>query len=102
MKNLKVHEKLSKAQRLMQGRRFRVLKEIDEEIENEVKFVLFFFFNVNYFAIEFSSVLKIKKIVLHLCVIMHHGLLRLLGIVVWKMKVYKILLEKNVICLFYK
>ncbi|CAF0773195.1 unnamed protein product [Didymodactylos carnosus] len=35
MKNLKVHEKLSKAQRLMQGRRFRVLKEIDDEIEKE-------------------------------------------------------------------
>ncbi|CAF4601150.1 unnamed protein product, partial [Rotaria magnacalcarata] len=26
---------LSKAQRLMKGRRFRVLKEIDEEVENE-------------------------------------------------------------------
>ncbi|CAF1528813.1 unnamed protein product [Rotaria sp. Silwood1] len=35
MQNLKVHEKLSKAQRLMKGRRFRVLKEIDEEIEHE-------------------------------------------------------------------
>ena len=36
MQNLKVHEKLSKAQRLMQGRRFRVLKEIDDDIEREV------------------------------------------------------------------
>ena len=36
MQNLRVHEKLSKAQQLMQGRRFRVLKEIDEEIEHEV------------------------------------------------------------------
>ncbi|CAF5146731.1 unnamed protein product, partial [Rotaria magnacalcarata] len=35
MQNLKVHDKLSKAQRLMKGRRFRVLKEIDEEVENE-------------------------------------------------------------------
>jgi hypothetical protein len=37
MQSLKVHDKLSKAQRLMKGRRFRVLKEIDEEIEHEVK-----------------------------------------------------------------
>ena len=37
MQNLKVHEKLSKAQRLMQGRRFRVLKEIDDDIEREVR-----------------------------------------------------------------
>jgi hypothetical protein len=36
MQSLKVHDKLSKAQRLMKGRRFRVLKEIDEEIEQEV------------------------------------------------------------------
>lgn len=36
MQTLKVHDKLSKAQRLMKGRRFRVLKEIDEEIEQEV------------------------------------------------------------------
>jgi hypothetical protein len=36
MKNLKVHEKLSKPQRLMQGRRYRVLKEIDDESEQEV------------------------------------------------------------------
>jgi hypothetical protein len=36
MQSLKVHDKLSKAQRLMKGRRFRVLKEIDEEIEHEV------------------------------------------------------------------
>lgn len=35
MQTLKVHEKLSKAQHLMKGRRFRVLKEIDEEIEQE-------------------------------------------------------------------
>jgi len=35
MQSLKVHEKLSKAQHLMKGRRFRVLKEIDEEIEQE-------------------------------------------------------------------
>ncbi|CAF2626205.1 unnamed protein product [Rotaria sp. Silwood2] len=35
MQSLKVHEKLSKSQRLMKGRRFRVLKEIDEEIEQE-------------------------------------------------------------------
>ncbi|CAF1195639.1 unnamed protein product [Rotaria sordida] len=35
MQTLKVHEKLSKAQRLMKGRRFRVLKEIDDEIEQE-------------------------------------------------------------------
>ncbi len=38
MQNLKVHEKLSKAQRLMKGRRFRVLNEINEEIEHEVKY----------------------------------------------------------------
>ena len=37
MQNLKVHDKLSKAQRLMKGRRFRVLKEIDDEVEQEVK-----------------------------------------------------------------
>ena len=37
MLNLKVHEKLSKSQRLMQGRRYRVLKEIDQEIEQEVR-----------------------------------------------------------------
>lgn len=37
MKNLRVHEKLSKSQKLMQGRRFRVLKEIDEEINHEVR-----------------------------------------------------------------
>ena len=36
MQSLKVHDKLSKAQRLMKGRRFRVLKEIDEEIDHEV------------------------------------------------------------------
>lgn len=37
MQNLKVHDKLSKSQRLMKGRRFHVLKEIDEEIEHEVR-----------------------------------------------------------------
>jgi hypothetical protein len=42
MQNLKVHDKLSKAQRLMKGRRFRVLKEIDEEIEQEVNLLLYF------------------------------------------------------------
>lgn len=42
MKTLKVDEKLSKAQRLMKGRRFRVLKEIDEEIDQEVKLRYFF------------------------------------------------------------
>jgi hypothetical protein len=36
MQHQKVHEKLSKTQRLMKGRRFRVLKEIDQEIEEEV------------------------------------------------------------------
>jgi hypothetical protein len=41
MQSLKVHDKLSKAQRLMKGRRFRVLKEIDEEIEQEVSNSLF-------------------------------------------------------------
>ncbi|CAF1302464.1 unnamed protein product [Adineta ricciae] len=35
MQHLKVHEKLSKSQQLMKGRRFRVLKEIDKEIEEE-------------------------------------------------------------------
>ncbi|CAF1298884.1 unnamed protein product [Adineta steineri] len=35
MQNLKVHDKLSKAQRLMKGRRFRILKDIDNEIEEE-------------------------------------------------------------------
>jgi hypothetical protein len=42
MQNLKVHDKLSKAQRLMKGRRFRVLKEIDEEIEQEVNLLFYF------------------------------------------------------------
>lgn len=42
MQSLKVHEKLSKAQRLMKGRRFRVLKEIDEEIDHEVNCFIFF------------------------------------------------------------
>jgi hypothetical protein len=41
MQSVKVYDKLSKAQRLMKGRRFRVLKEIDEEIEQEVKYVIF-------------------------------------------------------------
>ena len=36
MQNLKVHDKLSKAQRLMKGRRFHILKEIDDEVEHEV------------------------------------------------------------------
>jgi len=51
MQSLKVHEKLSKAQRLMKGRRFRVLKEIDEEVEHEVKD--FIFFKINQFFIIF-------------------------------------------------
>jgi hypothetical protein len=72
MKSLKVHEKLSKAQRLMKGRRFHVLKEIDEEIEHEVKYL---FFKINNIFFSSSSVHKIKKIVLHQCVIMLHGLL---------------------------
>lgn len=37
MQHLKVHEKLSKSQQLMKGRRFSVLKEIDKEIEEEVR-----------------------------------------------------------------
>jgi hypothetical protein len=41
MQSVKVYDKLSKAQRLMKGRRFRVLKEIDEEIEQEVKYFIF-------------------------------------------------------------
>ncbi len=100
MKNLKVHEKLSKAQRLMKGRRFRVLNEINEEIEHEVKYS-FLKIKTLHNVLSYSG-LKIKKIVFHQCVIMHHGLSLLLVIVVLKMKVYKILLKKNVICLFYK
>jgi hypothetical protein len=36
MQSLKVHDKLSKAQRLMKGRRFRVLKEIEQEVNNSL------------------------------------------------------------------
>lgn len=73
MQTLKVHDKLSKAQRLMKGRRFRVLKEIDEEIEQEVyrKTDLPFFSII--IVSSPSSVHKTKKIALHPCVIMHHG-----------------------------
>lgn len=46
MQNLKVHDKLSKSQRLMKGRRFRVLKEIDEEIEQEVRENFHSFFSI--------------------------------------------------------
>lgn len=73
MKTLKVDEKLSKAQRLMKGRRFRVLKEIDEEIDQEVKFKdkkLLCFSK----KISILSAHKIKKIVLHPCERMHLGL----------------------------
>lgn len=72
MKTLKVDEKLSKAQRLMKGRRFRVLKEIDEEIDQEVKFQEKSFFVS--LKLSFLSVRKIKKIVLHPCERTHRGL----------------------------
>ena len=99
MQNLKVHEKLSKAQRLMQGRRFRVLKEIDEEIDQEVKraFVLTFLEPTN----DFSEP-KTRRIASPRCATTRRGSSPSLEIVEWKTKVCKILSRKNATCSFYK